>query len=207
MTTSAPAKLRFFAIDTPDTIRVTNSTDASITVLVSATTKPSSVPASAWHTLHPGTEHDFAATQDWLCVYARAADGATVGCYVPAAAQVEVYRVAKDEPILLAMFDLVDAPTAAELDARNTISVHATNSAMDVTVDGTTWHVVAQGETLRATNDVSSETMVAVRFKMGTMEVRGGVLVAPGTRVDVTAPPARKSRLGMNPGMVLRMRR
>ncbi|KAJ3359624.1 hypothetical protein GGF31_003888, partial [Allomyces arbusculus] len=179
-TTSAPAKLRFSAVDVPDTIWVTNATDASIAVLVSAATVPSAIPASAgWHTLSPGTRHDFAATHDWMCVYARAADGATVGCYVPAMAQVEFYRVAKDEPILLSMFDLVGSPTTtATLDAHDTISVHATNSAMDVTVDGTSWHAVAQGGAFRIDN-VLSETMVAVRFKMGAMEVRGGVLVAP----------------------------
>ncbi|KNE63757.1 hypothetical protein AMAG_19052 [Allomyces macrogynus ATCC 38327] len=77
---------------------------------------------------------------------------------------------------------------------------------MDASIDGKNWTAIPQGETRRF-EGVVTETMVTVRYSMNQGEVRGGVLAAPGTQIDVTKPPTTKTRLGTNPGAIIKIRR
>ncbi|KAJ3360533.1 hypothetical protein GGF31_003229, partial [Allomyces arbusculus] len=142
--TAAPAKLRFYALEAPNTVRVGNLTDAAISVLVSDITTPASVPATQWTTLDAATERDFQTTTEWANVYARTAnDGPILACYVPTTPQVKILRITKDDyPLYLGVFHLV--PLA--VDATSTVAVRATNAAMDVSIDGTNWTAIPEGD-------------------------------------------------------------
>ncbi|KAJ3362219.1 hypothetical protein GGF31_001780 [Allomyces arbusculus] len=202
--TAAPAKIRFHALEAPNTVRVGNLTDAAISVLVSDITTPASVPATQWATLDAAAERDFQTTTEWANVYARTANGGPIlACHVPTTSQVKIMHITEDDcPLVLEMFDLV--PLAAE--ATSAVAVRAANAAMDASIDGKTWTAIPEGETRRF-EGVTTETMVTVRYPMSQGEVRGGVLVAPGTQIDVTKPPTTKTRLGTNPGAIIRIRR
>ncbi|KAJ3350693.1 hypothetical protein GGF32_004678 [Allomyces javanicus] len=199
-----PAKLRFYALEAPNTVRIANLAGVAINALVSDITTPTSVPASQWTTLDAADERDLPTATEWVNVYARTTDdGPILACHVPTTSQVHVLRITKDDcPLQLDMFDLV--PLTA--DAASAIAVRATNADVSASIDGKTWTAVPQGETRRF-EGVTTETMVTVRYPMNQGEVRGGVLVAPGTQIDATKPPTTKTRLGTNPGAIIRIRR
>ncbi|KNE63758.1 hypothetical protein AMAG_08840 [Allomyces macrogynus ATCC 38327] len=202
--TTAPAKLRFYKLETPNTVRVSNLTGANIDVLVTDITTPTSVPAAQWTTLDAAAELDLPTTTEWVNIYARTADnGPILACYVPATTLVHILHITKDDcPLQLDMFDLVPLADAAA----SAVAIHATNAAMDASIDGKNWTAIPQGETRRF-EGVVTETMVTVKYLVGQGEVRGGVLVAPGMQVDVAKPPTTKTRLGTNPGAIIRIRR
>ncbi|KNE71941.1 hypothetical protein AMAG_16364 [Allomyces macrogynus ATCC 38327] len=203
--TTAPAKLRFYALEAPNTVRVANLTDAAISVLVSDIAVPTAVPAAQWTKLDAAAERDFPTTAmaEWVNIYARTTDdGPILACHVPTTSQAKILRITKDDcPLVLEMFDLVPAG-----DAASAVVIRAMNAAMDASIDGKNWTAIPEGEAHRL-EGVTTETMVTVRYSMNQGEVRGGVLVAPGTQIDVTKPPTTKTRLGTNPGAIIRIRR
>ncbi|KNE63756.1 hypothetical protein AMAG_19051 [Allomyces macrogynus ATCC 38327] len=119
--TTAPAKIRFHALEAPNTVRIANQTGTAISVLVSDITTPASAPASQWTTVDAAAERDIPTTTENVNIYARTSNtGPILACHVPTMTLVNISRITKDDcPLQLDMFDLSRWPTQQRAPSRS----------------------------------------------------------------------------------------